>query len=481
MPDFDPLSFLVMNTSNPAVNRAYRVAMGDLIGNIRPFRDGLLEEPQPVVLAGLDYDTPWTRDAAINTWNGLGLIWPATARNTLLSVLEQGKDGLRIGGQYWDSIIWALGAWAYYLYSGDREFLGKALEATSNSLEQREVEEFDAHFGLFRGPAVYGDGVAAYPDCYSPGGTSSILDWVKYNPEKKASGGYGIPMMALSTNAVYAQAYRTAAMMARELGIEPNPAWEDCAAALIDRIQAHFWNPEKGTFNYLVDPDCSCDFQEGLGHCFTLLFDLVGPEQAGLILKNQHITPAGIPCVWPTFARYERPDGQSFGRHSGTVWPHVSGFWADAALRHGRADLFENEFELLTKHINRDGQCSEIYHPLSGEIYGGLQEAGAGPDGMQWRACARQSWTASAYLRMLLTGPFGLRFSQEGIHFKPFLPKGLERVHISGLPYRACRLDIMVEGQGGQVAEFRWKGTQTRPYLPAGLRGDQRIEIRMVP
>lgn len=365
MSDFDPLSFLVMNTSNPDLDRAYRVAMGDLISNVRPYRDGLLDEPQPVLLAGLDYATPWTRDAAINAWNGVGLIWPATTRNTLLSVLEQTPDGLQIGGQYWDAIIWTLGAWAYYLYSGDREFLGQALEATSNSLEKLEVNEFDARFGLFRGPAVYGDGVSAYPDCYSPGGTSAILDWVQRNPAKKVAEGYGLPMMALSTNCVYAQAYRTAALMARELGLAPNSAWEDCAAALIDRIQTYFWNPVTNTFNYLVDPECACDHQEGLGHSFALLFNLVGEAQARSILENQHQTPAGIPCVWPTFERYSASGGQSFGRHSGTVWPHISGFWAEAALKNGRADLFEREFQLLTAHINRDAQCAEIYHPLT--------------------------------------------------------------------------------------------------------------------
>ena len=71
-----------VHTNDSTVNRAYRIALGDLMGNIQPFKDGLLEEPGPVMLAGLDYDTPWTRDAAINVWNGVGLLWPNVARNT---------------------------------------------------------------------------------------------------------------------------------------------------------------------------------------------------------------------------------------------------------------------------------------------------------------------------------------------------------------------------------------------------------------
>jgi glycogen debranching enzyme len=481
MSDFEPLSFLVMNSSSAVVNRAYRVAMGDLISNVRPFRDGLLDEPQPVLLAGLDYDTPWTRDSSINAWNGTGLVWPTTTRSTLLSVLENTPDGLRIGGQYWDAVIWTLGAWTYYLHTGDREFLAQALEATSNSLESLEVDEFDAHYGLFRGPAVYGDGVSAYPDCYAQGQSSSILDWVKQSPAKKSSEGFGIPMMTLSTNCTYAQAYRTASLMANELGISPNPAWKDCAEALIDRIQAHFWNPATGTFNYMIDPECSCEAQEGLGHSFALLFDLAGEDQVRSILEKQHITPAGIPCVWPTFSRYQAADGQSFGRHSGTVWPHISGFWSEAVLKYGRHDLFENEFNLLTAHINRDAQCAEIYHPLTGKVYGGMQEGNLGEGIREWDACSRQSWSASAYMHMLLTGLFGLRFSPEGVNFKPYLPAGVDRIHITGLRYRACHFDLTVEGRGGTIAEFRWKGTQTRPFLPAGLRGDQRIEIRMKP
>lgn len=477
MPEKESRPYPSLHTDDPAVNRAYRIALGDLLGNIQPFQDGLLEEPRPVLLAGLDYDTPWTRDAAINVWNGLGLIWPGVARSTLLSVLERKGDSVRIGGQYWDAIIWSLGAWAYYLHTGERDFLALALQAVRNSLERFEAEEFDADLGLFRGPAVYGDGVAAYPQRYSPGGTSSILDWVKFNPQKQAGRGYGIPMMSLSTNCVYYQAYRAANWMAEELSLEPSPSYAARADDLRAQIQRHFWDAGSGTFRYLVDAEGGSDHQEGLGHSFALLFGLADAEQAASVLEGQFIAPAGIPCVWPAYGRYTQKGG--FGRHSGTVWPFISAFWGEAALLHGRPDLFEREFATFGGHINRHGQCAEIYHPVSGEVYGGLQEAGQGADGLEWASCSRQSWTASAYLRMLLFGAAGLRFSPAGVEFQPCLPMSLERMQLDGLRYRGATLHLSLTGRGTQIRRFSVNGMSAEPFLPADVQGEQRILIEV--
>jgi hypothetical protein len=133
----------------------------------------------------------------------------------------------------------------------------------------------------------------------------------------------------------------------------------------------------------------------------------------------------------------------------------------------------------LTTQINHHGQCAEIYHPETGEIYGGLQEDGRGPNGMDWISCARQSWTASAYLRMLLTGLFGLRFSTEGITFQPYLPDGIEFVHMQGITYHGCRLDLMVEGRGERLVEFHCQGRMAEPFLPADLQGEQHLHLKM--
>ena len=53
---------------------------------------GLLQHPF-MVRAGGDYDVPWTRDAAINTWQAVNLLDPQTARTTLLAVCTVNEAG----------------------------------------------------------------------------------------------------------------------------------------------------------------------------------------------------------------------------------------------------------------------------------------------------------------------------------------------------------------------------------------------------
>lgn len=440
-----------LNTRDKTIDEAFRIAVGDLIGNIVPFRGGLLEMPKPVILAGLDYDRPWTRDAAINVWNGASLLMPEVARNTLLSVLKYSEGKVRIGGQYWDAIIWVTGAWWHYLYTGDREFLALAFEAAKNSLEYFEETEFDDQFNLFRGPACYGDGVSAYPDVYaSAGGSPQILDWPDANSDKVSKAGFGIPMQSLSTNCLYYHAYVVATKMACELGINASSNWSVKAENMKQAIERHFWIEEKGHYRYLVDSLGNCDYQEGLGNSLILLFNLANQSQAQAVFNNQYVSPAGIPCVWPTFPRYETEDKQSYGRHSGTVWPHVQGFWAHGAAMSGKKEIFSHELFKLAAHACRDSQFTEIYHPLTGIKYGGVQENRDKGISL-WPSCNRQTWSATAFLRMILMGLIGMRFEVDGIYFQPCIPEAFSKIQLFNLNYCGSTIDVLIEGNGTKV------------------------------
>ena len=454
-----------LRTSSPELDRAFEIALADLSRNIRPFQDGLLEREAPVFLAGESYDTPWTRDAAINVWNGGGLLHPEVARNTLMSVLERRDGEIRIGGEYWDAIVWVPGAWSLYLVTGDRDFLAQALETTRNSLDHFERTELDAGLGLFRGGAVYADGISAYPDAYAEAGHHNIMGWRDLTPARLATPGEGLPMHALSTNCAYVHAYELARAMAAELGIVADPGWGVRAAALRTAINRNFWLPEQGHYRYLVDPRGDSDAQEGFGHAFAILFRIAGAEQRASILGAQHVTPAGLPCLWPPFARYAH-DGH-VGRHSGTVWPPIQAFWAEAAAREGRGDLVGHELTALARHAVRDGQLFELYHPETGLPYGGLQErAGAAVE--LWEPVAHQTWSATGFLRVVLAAVAGLRLAPDGVRFEPLLPPGLDELELTGLPYRAATIDLRVT---------RGSVPSRVPWLRADATGPHRFEL----
>jgi glycogen debranching enzyme len=471
----------LLQTDVAAVDRAFRIAVGDLFTNIRGFHDGLLNEPRPCILAGLDYDTPWTRDAAINVWNGAALLVPDVSANTLRSVLMREEGGVRIGGQYWDAIIWATGAWAHYLYTGDRELLESALEAVTNSLAFFERTELDAATGLFRGGALFQDGVAGYPDRYAQtlGHHSGILAWPAANPAERSTPGYGLPMQALSTNVLYYLAYQIATRMAEESRVPTDPAWSSRAAALKAAINQHFWNASTGRYRYLIDPSGGCDRQEGAGWALAILAGIADADQREALFRNVHVTPAGIPCVWPSYERYLGPDGNDVGRHSGTVWPFVQAFWAEACARHGRLDAFAAELLRLADHACRDLQFAEIYHPVTTLRYGGLQERGS-PEPVLWHSCDRQTWSATGFIRMVLFGLAGMRFGVDGLHLEPVLPRPFTRVRLGSLRYRQMELDISISGSGQQIRACRVNDRICDSvFLPASATGIQCIAIEL--
>ncbi len=193
-------SLKIKGENGSVYNYSFQIAMGDIFSNIRPYNCKMFDEEKSCLFAGMDYRKPWTRDAALNVWNGVGLIFPSICRNTLIAQLDSVDGKVLITGQYWDKIIWCIGAWNYYLYTGDKSFLQLAFDATLNTLTELRRNEFDPSINLFRSPAVYGDGVAAYPYYYTTcedstknGSFSGILDWLKYNPDRKYPIGKGLP------------------------------------------------------------------------------------------------------------------------------------------------------------------------------------------------------------------------------------------------------------------------------------------------
>jgi len=282
-------------------------------------------------------------------------------------------------------------------------------------------------------------------------------------------------MMTLSTNCTYAEVYQILDEMELELSISTEINWKDKSEALKNSIRTNFWNEQTGLFNYLIDENKICDYQEGMGLAFSILFDIANEEQKSNIFENMHVEKASVPCLYPSFPRYKKTV-DSYGRHSGTVWPHVQGFWADACMKNNNFDGFLYEFQNLAKHAVRDNQFVEIYHPTTGMPYGGLQEPNLEEE-LIWFCAERQTWSATAYLRMILRDIIGMEFRVDGIEFQPFLPEDMNTLEFGDFYYLNQIININIKGSGNVLKTFKVNGVEQENFISNSIKGNLTIEM----
>ncbi|MBP5274737.1 MAG: alpha/beta fold hydrolase, partial [Abditibacteriota bacterium] len=465
-----------LKSDNGTLDKAFDIALNDIWCNIRPYKGF-----DACLCAGFDYPTPWTRDTAINTRNA-GYLYPSVVRNNLFSMTETDDDGRVLtdsierpecSGNYWDCIIWTLGLWYCYLYTGDVSLLREGYPVVKRTLEAYRKLEFNPEWGLFMGGGVYADGISAYPDHYreKEGKNPGIAFWAKRNPEFAFKGtASGDPMACLSTNCVYYEAYVLAAKMSDILGAGEKEKWLGYAEELKKSVVKAFRNEKTGSFDYLRDHMGNCERQEALGIAFLVLADMLPENEAGRIFDNLVSTPWGVACVEPAFGRY-KPDPDTFGRHCGTVWPFCSMFVAEAAAKAGRGDVFSREARLLAEMATRHDGFYEIYHPLTGEPYGGMQEPDT--DKATWRSVPRQTWSATGFVRAVLAGVFGVWFDEKGVYIRPAEQTLCTRASLD-IPARDMTLCLRYKKTG--KARTAVDGAETA-FIPWEKKGKALVEI----
>lgn len=481
------LTFLLVAPSRPTLTVPSAVAIhGEMFEraldnllqiNTLPFhagqfpKSGLLPSEGRFYRAGGDYQEPWTRDATVNSWNAGSLLEPDVAQNTLFAVLgrdEKGQAIVQRDNQWWDKVIWVTGAWNHYLTTGDRKFLTTAYGVSSRLLAAMHAERFDKEFGLYQGPSFFNDGIAGYPaPPASPTdaqGSTFVLD---YRGTDK--------LMTLSTNCLYVAAYENAAKMADALG-EPGAAtYRANAVALKRSINRRLWMPSEGRYGYLLHGDGALrgkldSTEEGCGLAFAILFDVASPKQAKSILSRTHIDPKGITDTYPHYPRYS--DAHP-GRHNVVVWPMIQGLWARAATKLHDTNAFTTQMNDLA-HLaeSSKGNFYEIYDSKTGAVEGGWQS------GIHFNSVPNQTWSATAYLSMVLNGIFGMRFDPKGLRFEPLVPNGWSGAKLSGIAYRGATLDLTVKGTGTRLASVKLDGiTLNGGHVASNLQGRHTIEL----
>jgi hypothetical protein len=435
---------------------------------------GLMTNPPGTfVRAGGGYPQPWTRDASINSWNAASLLEPKVAANTLWSAVVKQSNGQLIvvqDNETWDQVVWVTGAWNHYLVTGDATFLANAYQAATNTLALHRANTYNSGYGLFQGPAFFNDGIAGYP--------APPADATESQGSYVGSYAATATMMTLSTNELYYNAYRDAALMATALGRPSGEATtlNGDADALKTAINQYLWIPAKGMYGYFVHGNDSMSGQvdqteEGTGLAFAILFGIASSAQTQSILQNTHIQPYGIVDTYPNFARYSAAEP---GRHNVIVWPMIQGFWADAAAQSGDAARFSSEVETLARLANASNGFEEIYNAQTGAVDGGWQTGG------HWSAAPDQTWSATAYLRMIYDDLYGMRFATNGVTFAPTLPWGWGDTTLAGVPYRGATLTIALHGAGNVISSFKLDGTATTNHtIATTLTGAHTVDITL--
>ena len=462
------------------LGQAYSLALNNLLDiNTVPYSSsydssGLLQDPPGTYIqAGGGYPEPWTRDDAVNSWNAASLLEPQVAANTLWAVVTKQSNGQLIVQQddeTWDMVVWITAAWNQYLLTGDQTFLQNAYQTAVDTLNLQESNAYNSSYGLFEGPAFFNDGIAGYP-APPANATESLGSYVESYPGTTTQ-------MTLSTNELYYSAFVDTAQMASALG---QPAatvasFNAQAAALKTAINKYLWDPATGMYGYFIHGDDSLQgqldpTQESSGLSFAILFGIASPAQAQSIMQNTDVQSAGIVDTYPAFPRYSEAEP---GRHNVTVWPLTQGYWADAAAHAGDQARFASEVESLAELADSSGEFYEAYNAWTGVPDGGWQT------GSHWASEPNQTWSATAYLRMIYDDLFGMNFTTSGITFAPTLPEGWGNVTLTGVQYRGATLNIDLQGAGNVISSFTVDGTPTASdSIPATLTGTHTVSITL--
>jgi glycogen debranching enzyme len=244
----------------------------------------------------------------------------------------------------------------------------------------------------------------------------------------------------------------------------------------------YLYNSKNNTFYYLMDQNGNThSYQEGLGISFAVIFGVIQGEKANQLIKNAVVSEYGITSITPDFPRYSK---EMPGRHNNLIWPMVNGFFARAAIAVKSYKTFGHELFGLT-HLALDEDKGnynfrEIYNPISGKPDGGYQDWGESRKNFHWESCRVQTWSATAYISMVLNGLAGLRFSEDSLSFAPYLPEKINSMELKNLKYRNLKLNILISGNGNLITSFMLDGVKQTDYsIPSSLKGEHEIVINL--
>ncbi|MBE0654321.1 MAG: hypothetical protein IH594_11020 [Bacteroidales bacterium] len=394
-----------LTTGHKIVDAVYKCALDNLY---RCQSGEFLRYPEKGETAGM-WQAGFRRGEGYGVWNRdvvyismlMGSFYdPKTARTSLSYIsskgIDNGEDGLALP---------AVGVWDYYVVTGDVSLIKETYADLKKRIEQIEFNEKN---GL--GEAIQ----------------SSFLDTDEAR-QKEINGGY-----ALSTQIIYAEAYRSMAEMGAMM--RENPAlidkWRKRSKVIKKNVHKKFWNPSvgyytegrKGTLGY------EKGYWENFGQSLAVWprWGIAKTDRTLSVFKNNKM-------AFNEYGYCERhyvPPETYLGRD---VWVHTETGLAIAAARHHKTD----DLNTIFFSVVRDAAMNKTF-----------MECINWDTGKGWRYPG-QLWHSMGFISMVYYGMLGMEYDLNGISFKaPYVPEALKDLHIKNFKYRDAVLEIKIDGWG---------------------------------
>lgn len=429
-----------LSGNNKLLEAVYTMGLDEMVNNV---------EADTTLRTGKEWAGVWTRDVSYSIILSMAAMQPEASKVSLMRKVN--SDGQIIqdtgSGGAWpistDRMIWIVAAYELYKVTGDKEWLKYMYEVGKNSLE-KDIATVMSPDGLFRGE-------------------TSFIDWREQSYPKWMQTADIYNSEAFNTNVVHSLAMDIMAEAARQLGNKADDVmWQRRSSDLYKNIIDAFWMDDKGYFamyRYGRDFPILNPRSETLGQALLSLHD---GYHATKITQNAPVTKWGAPIFYPQIA-----DMPSY--HNNALWPFVAAYWTLANANAGNEEGVLHGIASIVRPAALFATNKENLTLDNGDITTELNSS-------------NMLWSLSGNIALVQRLLFGIKYTEDGIYFDPFIPKALADTRtLSGLRYRDAILNITVEGYGNRIAEFYINGWEDDNdfFLPADAKGVQNIRIVM--
>lgn len=430
-----------LETPNTLHTAIYNMGLDEMINAV---------EPDTTLRTGKEWGGVWTRDVSYSILLSMAYLQPEASKISLMKKVN--PEGVIIqdtgSGGAWpvssDRMIWAVAAYELYKVTGDRKWLEYIYPIIKKSVDDDAL-------------------TVAAPDGLVKGETS-FIDWREQSYPRWMQTADIYQSEALGTSIVHAQALQVLADIAAELGKGKEASEYGARAEAIRKaVNDKLWLDDKGyyaMYNYGRTASILNPRAETLGESLAILYDVASPERARSITENNPTTPFGAAIFFPQIA-----DIPPY--HNNALWPWVGAYWAMANA----------------KALNEAGTLEAIgavFRPAA--LFATNKEnfvLDNGDIATQLNS-SNMLWCLAGNIAITHRILFGIRFEKDGLTFAPFVPKALAADRtLTNFRYRRATLDITVKGYGSEIKSFTLNGKEHKPFIPADIKGNNKIVITM--